>query len=122
MLAARIGKGLCVILMIGALLHAYGSFLAFDAGSPALVWSLGSGGFAVFLSVLAFYANGFSAPKGLLAIVAAGLAAWFAIVLAFGFAIHNPADPRVLYHLVVSAALIAQLLLRARSAMHAATA
>lgn len=122
MLATRIGKSLSVILMIGGLLHAYGSFLAFDAGSPALVWSLGSAGFAIFLGVLAFYANGSGAPKGLITIVAAGLAAWFLIVLAFGFAIHNPADPRVLYHLVVSAALAVQLVRRARSAMQAATA
>jgi exosortase/archaeosortase len=40
-------------------------------------------------------------------IVLFGCVGWAAIVLAFGLVIGNPADPRVLYHFVVSLALAA---------------
>lgn len=104
-----VGRFLSALLALGALLHAFGSFQSFEPGSPGLVWSLGSASFALFLAVLAFYANSAPASKGLLFILMGGLAVWAAIALAFGFAIGAVADPRVVYHVLVSLALVVQL-------------
>lgn len=106
-----IGKGLAIALAVGGLLHGYGSFLAFPTGSPELVWSLGSAAFAIFLAVLAFHAEGAGAAEGSRRILVGGLAAWFATVLGFGLAIGDVGDPRVLYHLVVSAGLVVRFVL-----------
>jgi len=109
MTLTMLGRALAVILMIGGLLHGYGSFASYEAGSTALVWSLGSAAFAVFLGALAFHANRRPAERGFIAILIVGLAAWFVTVLGFGLAIGNVVDPRVLYHLVVAAGLVLEL-------------
>ncbi len=96
-----------VILFIGALLHIYGSFLSFPAGSPELVWSVGSSGFAILLSVLAALRARRRTDRALSIIVGTGCIGWVAVVLAFGMAIGNPADPRVLYHVIVGVLLAA---------------
>lgn len=98
---------LSAILFIGALLHVYGSFVTFAWASPELVWSIGSSGLAVLLSALAVLRSRRPRDRALSAIVLSGCVGWAAIVLAFGLVIGNPADPRVLYNLVVSLALAA---------------
>jgi hypothetical protein len=108
---AIVGRILAVVLFIGGGLHAYGSFLTFSPGSGALVWSLGSAGFAMFLALLAFIANGPNMPLSILILLELGLAVWIGIVAAFGLTLPTFADPRVLYHLVVAGALMVQVAL-----------
>lgn len=98
---------LSFLLFIGALLHAYGSFLTFAWGSPELVWSLGSSGFAVLLALLCGLRARRQSDRALSVLAAIGCAGWTAIVLSFGISIGNPADPRVLYHVVVTLLLFA---------------
>lgn len=98
---------LSLVLFIGALLHAYGSFLTFGWGSPELVWSLGSSGFAVLLALLCGLRARRQSDRALSALAAIGCAGWLAVVLSFGFVIGNQADPRVLYHVVVTLLLFA---------------
>ncbi|MET3612937.1 hypothetical protein ABID16_001242 [Rhizobium aquaticum] len=93
------------ILFIGALLHGYGSFLAFPDNRPALVWSLGSSVFAIFLSAICVLCAYRTVDRALAAICVAGCLAWVAVVLAFGLSIGNAADPRVLYHVVTGLVL-----------------
>ncbi|WP_224701957.1 hypothetical protein [Devosia aquimaris] len=100
-IVVRILSGL---LLVGALLHAWGCLVAFKARTPERAWSLGSAGFAAMLSVLAWLLAGRDDPA-LAWVVAGGCALWLLTVSAFGRAIGNLADPRVLYHLVVTVAL-----------------
>jgi len=96
--------GLSVLLLVGAGLHAWGSTLAFKPRTPERAWSLGSAGFATLLAALGLLLAG--RHDALLAVItAAGCLAWVLTVGAFGRAIGNVADPRVVYHLVVGAAL-----------------
>jgi hypothetical protein len=97
---------LAAVLLIGALLHAWGSLSAFGPRTAGRAWSLGSAGFAAFLAAQAWLV----ADKGdasLFVLLAIGCAAWFAVVFAFGRAISNIGDPRVLYHLMAATALAA---------------
>lgn len=93
------------ILFIGAALHAYGSFLAFPEKGPALVWSLGSSGFAILLAGLCLVAAWRPSDIPLAALSILGCAGWVAVVIAYGVSIGNPADPRVLYHAVTGVVL-----------------
>lgn len=93
------------ILFIGALLHGYGSFLAFPDNRPALVWSLGSSAFAIFLSAICVLCAYRLEDRALAAICIGGCLAWVAIVIAYGLSIGNAADPRVLYHAVTGLVL-----------------
>ncbi|MCD2171698.1 hypothetical protein [Rhizobium sp. C4] len=93
------------ILMIGALLHGYGSFLAFPDRGPALVWSLGSSAFAIFLAAICVLCAYRTTDRALAAVCLAGCLAWVAVVIAFGLSIGNVVDPRVLYHAVTGLVL-----------------
>ena len=93
------------ILFIGALLHGYGSFLAFPDRGPALVWSLGSSAFAIFLAAVCVLSAYRTDDRALAAICIGGCLAWVAVVIAYGMSIGNAADPRVLYHAVTGLAL-----------------
>lgn len=95
---------LAVLLVLGAGLHGWGSLIAFKPRTPERAWSLGSASFAIFLGVFAWVVvTESSTPLNWL--LAAGCLAWFLTVGAFGRAIGNLVDPRVLYHLVVAAGL-----------------
>ncbi len=95
---------LAVLLLVGALLHAWGSLAAFETKTPGRAWSLGAAGFAILLSALGWIVGG-REDSVLSWLVALGCVGWVMTVGAFGRAISNLADPRVLYHLVVGSAL-----------------
>jgi hypothetical protein len=101
---ALVVQTLSIALLIGALLHGYGSVLAYKPGTPELVWSLGSSSFVILLSALGWISAS-STEHALPVVTAAGALAWSALVLFYGRAIRNILDPRVLYHLVVAIAL-----------------
>lgn len=103
----RLERGLAALLFIGALLHGYGSFLAFPPASPELVWSVGSSGLAILLAALALLRSARADDRPLSLIIFLGLVAWMAIVACYGLVIGNPFDPRVLYHMVVALGLAA---------------
>jgi hypothetical protein len=93
-----------VLLLVGAGLHAWGSLSAFEPRTSARAWSLGSASFAGFLAVLAWLLAG-RGDQPLNWLLAGGCVAWVLTVGAFGRAIGNLADPRVVYHLAVAAGL-----------------
>ena len=95
---------LAVLLLVGAGLHAWGSTIAFKPRTPERAWSLGSAAFATFLAALAWLLAG-RHDHVLNWLLAGGCAAWVLTVGAFGLAIGKMTDPRVLYHLIVAAAL-----------------
>lgn len=107
--SSLIGKALAVILGIGSALHGYGTFLTYARSDPAFAWSLGAALFALFLAALCFHAETVGSPDpGLSRLITIGLVFWFVTVLLFAGAIGNFADPRVLYHLIVTMALVAR--------------
>ena len=93
------------LLVIGAALHAYGSLTLYPPQTVTLVWSL-SATFAGFL-LAAIHLMRVNRPtdRTLAYVAFAGSLCWCAISLAFGMAIDAPADPRVLYHVIVALAL-----------------
>ena len=105
-------RGLAVLLLVGAGLHAWGSTIAFKPRTSERAWSLGSAAFATFLAALAWQLAGRDDPA-LHWLVAGGCVAWALTVGAFGRAIGKMTDPRVIYHLVVAGALAAAMLMPA---------
>jgi hypothetical protein len=102
----KLQYGLCILLVLGGLAHLVGTFAGYEAGSEIFVWSLAASAFVfvvAFLNVLRI-----RAPEDRL--VAAGAIAstlvWIALALAFGQVLGNVADPRVLTHVAISAALL----------------
>ncbi len=93
------------LLAIGSALHVYGSLKAYAPQSTALVWALGSslGGF--LLAAVNLMRVNRPGDRTLAWVSFAGALCWTAVALAFGMAIDNVLDPRVLYHVVVALAL-----------------
>ena len=88
------------LLVVGALLHAFGSYRLLDHKSGEFVWSLGSSLAAVL--VAAFNLLMLSHPaEGTIALIACLSAlAWAAVAYGFGRSIGKFFDPRVLWHMV----------------------
>lgn len=94
---------MCAALVLGMLGHLYGTFAFYTPGTDTFVWSLSGG--ALVACVIAM--NIFAVSGSRAQVAAAGLAAlaWAGLALAFGSAIGNPADPRVIAHVVPSLVL-----------------
>jgi len=112
MTTTRIGRVFAVLLVLSGLLHGYGSLGTYPPASAELAWSLGSAAFAIFLGVLGFQVLEPGMSRLLVHTVISGLVFWMIIVLLFGVSIGNPADPRVVVHLVASIGLAATLVPR----------
>jgi hypothetical protein len=93
------------LMFLGAMAHGYGSLVAYPLGSEVLVWSLSGSGFAVLLAVLNLLRAGRPHDRTLAWICAGGCILWALAGIAFGAAIHAFFDPRVIFQVVVSAAL-----------------
>ena len=110
-MARRVDRAFAALLLVGAILHAYGSFSGYDLGSQTLVWSL-SGSFAgALLAVLNFVRADRPEDQTLAWITFVGCLCWVAVAIGFGAAIGNVIDPRVLWH-AVSAVVLAAFSLR----------
>ncbi|MCK7614969.1 hypothetical protein [Roseibium sediminicola] len=96
---------LCALLFVGALLHGYGSLIAYSKGSTARVWSLGSAAQAALLAALVAVIGPEASPEPVSVIALIGVVAWLITIIAFGRAISKLTDPRVIYHFVVSVLL-----------------
>ena len=106
------------LLVIGALLHGYGSYLAYPSLSANLVWAW-SGTVAALLLAAVNLLRASRPDDGPLAWISlAGCLLWIGIVGAFAATLPTPIDPRPLYHLIVTLILAA---LSLRTALGLAT-
>jgi hypothetical protein len=105
-MARRVDRAFAAFLLVGAILHAYGSFSSYDVGSQTLVWSLSGSFAAALLAVLNFVRADRPEDQTLAWITFVGCLCWFAVAIAFGAAIGNIMDPRVLWH-AISAVVLA---------------
>jgi hypothetical protein len=100
-------RAFAALLLLGAVLHAGGSFAAYNTGSEILVWSLSGSLAAGLLSVLNFVRAGRPEDRVLAWITFVGSLGWVAIAISFGVAIGKISDPRVLWHAICAAVLAA---------------
>lgn len=94
-----------VLLLIGALLHGYGTTTSYPAGSEVLVWSLAASLAAGLIAILNLLRRERPGDRALAGICLAASLAWAGVALAFGRAIGNVVDPRVLWHVIAALAL-----------------
>jgi len=104
-MARAIDRIFGVLLLIGACLHAFGALRAYPLGSEGLVWSLAGTLAAGLVAVLNLVRAGRPADHTLAWITFVGSLAWVAIAIAFGAAIGNVLDPRVLWHAIAALVL-----------------
>jgi peptidoglycan/LPS O-acetylase OafA/YrhL len=95
------------LLLIGALLHGYGSYLAYPSLSSTLVWALSGSVAALLLAGINLLRVNRPNDRPLAWICLAGCLLWIGIVCAFAATLPNPIDPRPVYHLIVSLVLVA---------------
>ena len=95
-----------ILLLLGAAGHTAGTLHWLSRASDAFVWSLGSSLAAALLATLNLVRSGRPTDRTLAWICFAGTSFWAAVVLGFGVSIGRMLDPRVLMHLVASAALV----------------
>jgi peptidoglycan/LPS O-acetylase OafA/YrhL len=95
------------LLLLGGVLHAFGSLRAYPSLAPELVWALSGSLAAILLGVLNIVRANRPRDRPLAWITLLGTLCWVAVALAFGAAINNAWDLRVLYHALVATALTA---------------
>lgn len=96
---------LALALLIGAALHAYGTVTSYQPGTEIFVWSLAGSLAAVLVAVLNLLRRGHPRDRALALTSALASLAWAAIALAFGAAIGDMLDVRVLWHAVAALGL-----------------
>jgi hypothetical protein len=94
-----------ILLLIGAILHSYGTFIGYAPGSEIFVWSLAGSLAAALIAVLNLLRSRRPADRPLAWICLVSSLCWVGVALAFGRAIGNIADPRVLWHAVAALVL-----------------
>ena len=94
-----------ILLLIGALLHAYGTFIGYPAGSEVFVWSLAGSLAAGLIAVLNLLRSCRPGDKALAWICLVASLCWAGLAFAFGKAIGHVADPRVLWHVIAALVL-----------------
>jgi hypothetical protein len=94
-----------VLLLVGAGLHVVGTLRTYAIGSEALVWSLSGTLAAGLVAVLNLVRAGRPEDHTLAWITLVGSLAWAGVAIAFGAAIGNLFDPRVLWHAITALVL-----------------
>ena len=97
--------GLVFMLIIGAVLHTFGTLTGYPTWSELWVWSLGASLASALIgavNLLRLYRPG---DRALALICGVSALLWAAVALAFGAAISNIADPRVVWHAVAAGGL-----------------
>jgi uncharacterized membrane-anchored protein len=94
------------LLLLGSLLHSYGSISSYRFGSQELVWALSGSLAGGFISVLNLIRSGRPEDLTLAWIAFAGSLSWVAVAVSFGLAVGNLFDPRVLWHAISALVLI----------------
>jgi hypothetical protein len=95
------------LLLIGGVLHGFGSVVAYDFLAPILIWSLSGSLAAILLGALNLLRTNRPTDRTLAWVSFAGCVGWIAIAAAFGSTLSTPFDPRVLYHVIVTLGLAA---------------
>lgn len=96
-----------VMLLVGSVLHAYGSIAFYRLGSVELVWALSGSLAGGLTSVVNLVRAGRPEDTTVAWISLVAAICWAMVAVGFGFAIGNLIDPRVLWHLVCAVALAA---------------
>jgi uncharacterized BrkB/YihY/UPF0761 family membrane protein len=86
------------LLVLGGLLHAYGSLKSYEAQTPELVWSLAGSFAAILLAAVNLLRADRPSDRTLAWVSFIACLCWVAIALDFGIAIGHFFDPRALYH------------------------
>jgi hypothetical protein len=94
-----------VLLLVGAGLHVAGALRTYAIGSEALVWSLSGTLAAGLVAALNLVRAGRPHDHTLAWITLVGSLAWAGVAIAFGAAIGNLFDPRVLWHAITALVL-----------------
>ncbi|PSJ63695.1 hypothetical protein [Pseudaminobacter soli (ex Li et al. 2025)] len=94
-----------VLLLIGAILHGYGTFVGYAVGSEVFVWSLAGSLAAGLIAVLNILRSRRPDDQALAWICLVSSLCWVGVALAFGSAIGNVRDPRVLWHAIAALVL-----------------
>ncbi len=96
-----------VLLLVGSVLHAYGSISFYRLGSPELVWALSGSLAGGLTSVINLVRAGRPEDTTVAWISLVASICWAIVAVGFGAAIGNLIDPRALWHLVCALALAA---------------
>jgi hypothetical protein len=107
----KIDRGLAWLLVLGAAGHLVGSWIGYRQQPETLVWALSGSLAALLVAAINLLRVGRPHDRALAAVSVAASLAWTAVALAFGNAIANVLDARVLMH-AVSAALLAAMSVR----------
>jgi len=94
-----------VLLLVGSVLHAYGSISFYRLGSAELVWALSGSLAGGLTSVVNLVRAGRPEDTTVAWISLVAAICWAIVAAGFGAAIGNLIDPRVLWHLVCALAL-----------------
>ena len=95
------------LLAMGALLHGYGSYLAYPSLSANLVWALSGSVAALLLAAINLLRANRPNDLPLAWISFVGCLLWIGIVGGFAATLPNPIDLRPFYHLVATLILAA---------------
>ena len=93
---ARVDRAFAGLMIVGALLHAWGSVIGYAHMAHTLLWSLSAAFAQVLLACVNLLRVGRPGDAHLAWVSFAGCIAWLVIAIAFGFVIGNVADGRVI--------------------------
>jgi len=93
------------LLVIGGLLHAFGSWKGFHDQPAVLVWALAGSLAALMIAAVNLLRAGRPGDRSLAIVSLLGSLGWLAVSLEFGKTINNELDPRVLWHTTCAVAL-----------------
>lgn len=99
------------LLVVGALLHAGGSWAGYRNSPETLVWAWSGSLAALLIAALNLLRVGRCQDRGIAWVSLVSSLAWVAVALAFGLSIGNILDPRALIH-GINALVLAALSLR----------
>jgi len=102
-----VDRSLGWLLIVGTLLHAYGSYLAYAFLTPTLVWAWSGSVAGLLLGAINLLRVNRPYDRSLAWVAFFGCVAWLAITCAFAATLPNPFDFRPIYHVVVGAGLAA---------------
>jgi hypothetical protein len=91
-------KTLCALLLLGSVLHVFGTLTTYAAFTEVWVWSLGSSLAAGLIAILNWLRAARANDRVLVAVIMVASLLWVAVDLGFGTAIGNVADFRVIWH------------------------
>jgi hypothetical protein len=95
------------LLVIGSLLHAWGSWMAYANQPETLLWSLSASLAGLLIAALNLLRVNRPGDRTLAWVCVAGSLAWAVVAFAFGRIIGNVLDPRALIHLLNALGLAA---------------